>query len=416
VPRFVGGRFPWALVASSHVSALASQPTARPSSGTAAAVDAVRRWGEARDWRGYDPYDGLSSPLAPALTLGTRTGRRVLTQVVKRCPVNLRPLLRIRPAWNSKALALVASGYARLFAARGDPQLAASAGCWLATLLLRGERGSGLAWGYSFDVQTRFFRYARETPNAIATSFAVRAFLEGHRYLGGESWLRAAERACDSLVRSLLTRDEGRAFFAYLPGERALVHNANALAASAVVATGRAAARDDLVTRGLRALATTTAAQRPDGSWAYAEDDAGRWVDNFHTAYVLQSLAECLPAQPSLAEPLERGVAFWAGELFDGDRPRYAVGRTYPLDAHCYADAVETWLRLAGRRPDAPAAAQRAAAALVRDMLAPEGYVYLQRQRRWTNRVPCIRWSTAPAFRALAGLELLEARADAGLD
>src|SRR5581483_11647740 len=106
VPRFVGGRSAAAPVASPHVSALASQPTARPSSGAAAAVDAIRRWGERCDWRGYDPYDGLSSPLAPFLTLGTRGGRRVLTQVVKQCPVNLRPLLRIRPAWNSKALAL----------------------------------------------------------------------------------------------------------------------------------------------------------------------------------------------------------------------------------------------------------------------------------------------------------------------
>lgn len=385
-------------------AALAPRPETR------AALEAIRRWGEERDWRGYDPYDALRSPLAPTLTLGTRAGRRALTQLVKRCPLNLRPLLRIRPDWNSKAIALVASGYARLAAARSDPELEARAACWLATLLLRGERGDALAWGYNFDVQTRFFRYARETPNAIATSFAVGALLEGRRRLGAEQWLEAAERACEGLLSSLLVEESGRRFFAYLPAGRRLVHNANALAAAAVVGTGRAAGRPDLVQRGLDALETTIVGQREDGSWPYSEPPGGRWVDNVHTAYVLQSLARCAAVEPSLERPLARGLDFWAEALFAGDRPRYAVDATYPLDAHCYADAIETWVAVAPWRPEAPAAAQRAAAALMRDMLSPRGSVYLQRRRLWTNRIPCVRWSTAPAFRALAGLELLAAR------
>ncbi len=71
------------------------------------ATGSIRAWGEARDWKGYDPYDALNSPLAPYLTLGTRAGRRALTQVVKLSPVNLRPALLIKPAWNAKAIAIV---------------------------------------------------------------------------------------------------------------------------------------------------------------------------------------------------------------------------------------------------------------------------------------------------------------------
>jgi hypothetical protein len=91
------------------------------------ALDSIRRWGEGRDWRGYDPYDALNSPLAPYLTAGTAFGRRALTQAVKRSPVNLRPLLRIPPAHNDKALGLVASGYARLAIARADDTAADAA-------------------------------------------------------------------------------------------------------------------------------------------------------------------------------------------------------------------------------------------------------------------------------------------------
>jgi len=41
-----------------------------------------------------------------------------------------------------------------------------------------------------------------------------------------------------------------------------------------------------------RALETSLAAQRSDGSWNYAEGQHGDWVDNFHTGYVLECLAE----------------------------------------------------------------------------------------------------------------------------
>src|SRR6185437_7176477 len=98
-----------------------------------AAITTIRRWGEGRDWRGADPYDALDSPFSPVLTLNARLGRQVLTQAVKRSPINLRALLRIKAEWNAKAIGLVASAYAHL-AAAGDTSAAAQANRWLAWL------------------------------------------------------------------------------------------------------------------------------------------------------------------------------------------------------------------------------------------------------------------------------------------
>ena len=97
------------------------------------AVARMRAWGEARDWRGWDPYDALNSRLAPP----TAFGRRVFAQAVKLSPVNLRPALLIRPDWNEKAIALVASGYARL-ADSGDETARTHADRWLDWLVARG--------------------------------------------------------------------------------------------------------------------------------------------------------------------------------------------------------------------------------------------------------------------------------------
>jgi hypothetical protein len=364
------------------------------------AVGRIATWGEARDWRGYDPYDALNSPVAGALSLGTPLGRRLFTQAVKLSPLNLRPLLRIRPSWNAKAIALVASGYARL-AGTGDAAAREHAQRWLEWLA---NSHSEWGWGYHFPVQTRFFAYPRGLPNTIATSFAAQSFLDAWELLGDERAARHALDVCDFLVDGMRTGG-ARPYFRYLAGEDELVHNANLLACAVLARAARLSGDSSLFDPARAAVETSLAAQRPDGSWPYADATGHDWVDNFHTAYVLDALAECVRAVPGVAEPLDRGVRFWEHELFlDDGTPKYFQDRLLPLDAHCYATAIDTWLSLAERRPDALERAERVALLLVERMLDPRGYVHFQRRRLWTSRVPFTRWTTAPTFRALAGV------------
>jgi hypothetical protein len=376
------------------------------------AASRIRAWGEARDWRGYDPYDALNSPLAPYLTLRTRAGRRALTQAVKLSPVNLRPALRIKPAWNAKAIAIVASGYARLWAAHRDEEARVQARRWLGWLVANSTADTGLGWGYHFDVQTRFFAYRAGTPNVIATSFAAHALLDGRELLGEPEWGEAAERTCAFLTDRLLDESDGRAYFRYLHAERELVHNANVLGGSVCARTARLTGRDDLLEPVRAILPATLGAQRPDGSWPYAEGEAHGWTDNFHTAYVLEALIACSDVEPGIRPALERGFDFWEQNLFTADgTPKYLADRLLPVDTHNHSQAIETWLAAASWREGAAERARRCAEQLVRDWLAPDGHIGFQRRRLWTSRVPFVRWTTAPAFRALARLELVEKRA-----
>jgi hypothetical protein len=370
-------------------------------------VTRIRRWGEAHDWKGYDPYDALNSPAAPFLTLGTRPGRRTLTQAVKLSPLNLRPLLRIRPEWNAKALGLVASGYARLSAA-GDTTAGAPARRWLEWLAAN-HSGSPtfMAWGYHFDVQTRFFSYARDTPNTIATSFVAHAFLDGVELLGDQRWAEQSLAAARFLEERMLFSGLDGTYFRYLPREDELVHNANLLACAVLARTARVLGAGSLAEPARRALETSLGAQREDGSWPYAVGPAGDWVDNFHTGYVLESLAHCATLRPDARGRLEQGLAFWDGALFaDDGTPKYFPHQTDPLDAHCYATAIDTWLSVAQWHPLALQRADRLAELLIARMLDPAGFVHFQQRRLWTNRVPFVRWTSAPSFRALAGLLL----------
>src|SRR5215475_9817408 len=69
------------------------------------------------DFRGYDPYDALSSPIFKLPLFRSNHYIRVgAQQVVKRLFVNIRPLLGITKKVSAVSLAWMLEGYAHLFA------------------------------------------------------------------------------------------------------------------------------------------------------------------------------------------------------------------------------------------------------------------------------------------------------------
>src|SRR5436190_8921127 len=83
------------------------------------AFDRLLAHGDRAGWAGYDPYDALRSPVVRALALGARWPRIAWIQLVKRSPVNLRPLLLVPKGVNSKGLGLVARALVYEARARG---------------------------------------------------------------------------------------------------------------------------------------------------------------------------------------------------------------------------------------------------------------------------------------------------------
>ena len=276
-------------------------------------------WGEARDWRGYDPYDALNSPLAPYLTLGTAFGRRALTQAVKRSPVNLRPLLRIKPARNAKAIGLVASGYARLAGrARRRGRRATQARRWLEWLVADSTADDRAGLGLPLRRPDALLRLPSGTPNMIATRFVAHALLDGLELLG-EPELGDAAREAAALPprRACSTATTATPFFRYLPEERELVHNANLLGCSVVVRTARAhgTSRSTRASRRPWRRASRRSARTARGRTRRAERARlGRQLPHGLRARGARTLRG---ARSMVCDPaLERGFDYWERELF----------------------------------------------------------------------------------------------------
>src|ERR1035438_8509576 len=74
-------------------------------------IGRLSEWLERNDYRGYDTFDGLSSPLLRPLTFNSKYLRIVLQQGVRRFPVNLRPLLGIEKSRSTKGMGFLARGF-----------------------------------------------------------------------------------------------------------------------------------------------------------------------------------------------------------------------------------------------------------------------------------------------------------------
>ena len=257
------------------------------------------------DFKGWDPYDALASPLVNAVARSRRT-RTVAVQALRRFPLNLRAILGVPRIQHVKALALGVSAYARAADSLSDSQYANYAEALAELVLDRAlERPSGLAWGYEFDVQTRWGYYRAGEPNAIVTSFAANALLDVAAASGRSVFSEAAAAAVSFVLDELLVDDRHGPFFTYVPGSTVLIHNANVLVSGLVARVDRSS---ELA---LDAAWTTVRRQHAIGAWPYGERAGLEWVDGFHTAYVLDALQRWVAVGVSdFEQPVSRGLAF----------------------------------------------------------------------------------------------------------
>ena len=237
-----------------------------------------------------------------------------------------------------KALGLFASSAVRLWQLSGDERYRALALDALDTL--DSDRSAGdAAWGYWWDMQTRWSFYPAGSPNIVVTAFAATGFQDAADALGVERYAERARLAAQ-WVREVLWFPDSQ-FFAYHPGSTVLIHNANLLGAALV----RRCIPDDPVPE--LALVPTLAAQASDGSWPYGSstDNLG-FVDSFHSGYVLSCLAP-FAARADVRAALERGASYYTSRFFDerGRAPLWP-DRVYPEDAHSAGTALSTLVLL----------------------------------------------------------------------
>ena len=381
----------------------------------------------AAGFRGYDPYDGLKSRYLWPVVRRSRAMRFALQQMVRRSPVNLRPILGVSPGVNPKAVALFLRGSVNApFIALGDPVFDD-----LGRLLLRtssnhqGDQFFGrdrndeatrdltpeeskllqsgrMGWGYDFPWQSRGFFLPPFFPTAVCTCFVVEAMRKS-RYSMYEPIARAAARFVSFDLTCSRTPDG--VCFSYSPKDGTCIYNASLYAAKLLALGWKSGGPDMWREEALEAVKFVISAQREDGSWRYGRGDEWDWVDGLHTGFVLETLEDLarILGTDDFDHAITSGLAYYGEKLFKTDGTAMSKpGMVYPMDPHTYAQGAITFLRLDRHCPDSRPFAAAILGRAIEELWDAEAAVFHTKTSEKTSKgTRFIRWSQAWMFRAL---------------
>lgn len=359
---------------------------------------------ESNNYAGYDPYDALNSPLLRLLSYKNKWAKVAFTHFVRRCPINLRPMLGIKKGHNPKAIGLFLWGYSKLYVIEKKPEYLEKIEYLLFLLEKLSSKGySGNCWGYNFDWQSWSYLRPKRTPTVVNTSFIGHALLDCYEFTAKRKALEIAVSIKDFILNDLnRTWLKDTICFSYTPIDKSIVHNANLLGASILIRLRRYCDEPNIEDAAMASLAYTMKHQLANGSWYYANTAIQKWIDSFHTGFNLQAIRYFLEEGYALEykQAYERGISYYADNFFLKDgTPKYYHDRLYPIDIHASAQAIVFFSRLGRKYKEL---SNRVLSWMLDNMYSGKGWFYYRKSKFYTNKIPYMRWSQAWVFHALS--------------
>jgi rhamnogalacturonyl hydrolase YesR len=377
------------------------------------ALDRLDHWVERANWKAYDTFDGLASPLAPVFTLNQPRLKQFWQQSIRRFPINLRPLLGIKPATSSKGMGFFAQGHLRMFQITGKEEYLAKMRFCLQWLVDHRSPGfKNFSWGNHFDYQSRGGRIPPEIPTVVWTSLIAHAFLDAYEVVQDEKYLQVAKSVGDFIFEELGWVDTGKDIclsYTPLPGGKPVkgdhgIHNSNVLGAGFLARLNTFIPNPRYVEHATQAVKFTIRDQLPNGAWNYGSEPMHAWVDSFHTGYVLESLdwyTRCT-GDRTFQKELQKGYNFFVETFFVADgTPRYYDHKTRPLDIQCASQGIQTLINLREMHPASVKIAINVANWTIANMQDKSGFFYYRKYPLITNKTPTFHWGQATMFAAL---------------
>ena len=388
---------------------------------------------ESNQYRGFDPYDALKSPLFSLPVLrSNKTLRFASQQLVKRLPFNIRPLLAVPKGYNPVTLGLCIQGYSYLLSYYSKTHESENGrkGEWVnpsplrpltpslprpskysetITFLINELIGlipdgyTGACWGYDFPWEARYASIPAYQPTVVATGIISNALFICHTLTGnkeaGELCVSAADFVINDLKR---TYDSDTFCFSYSPFDDQAVFNASMKGVRILAQAYSLSKKEDYKKLAGQSVQYVLNNQNSDGSWFYSASGKGQWIDNYHTGYVLDCLDEYVKCthDDSVKDVLQKGYNFYRINFFTPDgQPKFYHNRIWPVDCTAGAQSILTLCRFGDT-----VLAGKVAEYLINNMQSPKGGFYFRKYKNYTEKTIFMRWSNAWMFAALACL------------
>jgi rhamnogalacturonyl hydrolase YesR len=370
----------------------------------------VEKWVEDHKYIGYEPFDGLSSYLRP-LTFGNLFAERVLLQIGRQSPINLRPLLGIKPLESTKGMGYMAAGYLLMLKLTGQinyREKAVKSLQWLMTN--KSPTSKHYSWANHFDYAGRIGRYSKHESTIVWTALIGQTFLKGYEILGESRYLDVARSVCEWILNLPRERTDKGVCISYLTPYQGSIHNSNMLGAAMLARTAKIIGDRGYLNVAKEAMEYSCARQLPHGAWYYGEAPMYHWIDNFHTGYNLDSLKCYLEStnDKCYEDNLRRGFEYFKNTFFEGNgRPKYYHNRVYPVDSQCASQAIDTLANFSDYDESSLDLALMVANWTIDHMQDKTGYFYYRQYPTGIKaKIPMFHWAQATTYKALAFLLL----------
>jgi hypothetical protein len=371
-------------------------------------LDRCQQWVEDRQYRGYEPFDGLSSWFRP-LTFGTLLGERLLMQLIRQSPINLRPIMGVFPQDSTKGRGYMASGYLLRYRTTGNPEYIRKAESCLDWLdHHKAPKFQKHSWSNHFDFSSRGGAYTKDDPIIVWTALIGFAYVEAYEVTGEKRWLDIANSACGWIMDLPREKTGQGTCISYIAIGQSSIHNSNMLGAALLARTAKHTQNREYLEVARSAMEYSCSRQLPDGSWWYGEDPRYHWIDNFHTGYNLDSLKVYVESSgdETWRQQFQKGLDFYKRHFFEPDGcPKYYHDRRYPVDSQCAAQSIESLASFSRLDPECLDLSVKVARWTVANMQAPDGHFYYRIYPLMKAKTPMLHWAQATIYKGLTVLE-----------
>jgi hypothetical protein len=367
---------------------------------------------EKENFIGYDPYDTLNSWI-PFRHLG-KWPAVIATQLQKRNPVNIRPMIGIHKEINPKAYGLFLQAYSILYDKTKDKASLDRATYFYNYLKENYSKGySGHAWGYNFPWATPVKFVGSFVPSSVVTGFVCRGLWQYYQITKNEEAAEIIKSVSEFILKDLqVYSDETGKCISYTPVMQDVCYNSSLLAAEVLAMTYSFTRKQSLKKLCIELVDFVIKRQKSDGYWNYSENiitKKEREQIDFHQGYILESISAIKELIDLNGDKWDQAIIlgldfYYNKQFFINGRSLWRLPKEYPVDIHNQAQGIITFSKFQKFNKDYFLFANKIAEWTIENMQAKEGYFFYRNLKYFKNKISYMRWSQAWMFLALSFL------------
>ena len=369
-------------------------------------IEKLENYIELNNYSGFDPYDGLNSPIFKLPILkSNKLIRFSFQQFLKRFPLNLRSFFYIKPGLNPVTIGLAIQAYSYLSIKNMEDNEKYISKIKKIINILENHVPigySGACWGYNFDWEARNMKIPSFQPTIVATGIICNALFVAYKITKIKKAKEMILSASNFVQNDLnISYEDKNLCFSYSPFDNQKVFNASMKAARLLSQTYYFNNDSKLITTIRNVINFVINHQNDDGSWYYSLANKGNWVDNYHTGYIIDCIEEYqkISGDYYFKNNIEKGYKYYFNNFFTKNFiSKFYNNKLYPIDVH-HTQSIMTLVRFSDEKN-----ALKVASWMIKNMRKSDGSFIFRRHKYYKQKTSYMRWSNAWMFAALSYL------------